>query len=188
MPLDIARLCVCKEWWIPMYLLLLAPCRLGICEAPSCSVMSPLRCWASAAWPGHGAPVSCQDWSSAVKQHGSPTGSSPERSAWGGLCECWCTVESFHFLLVGKEGVLRHFFFFVCFFRATLTAYGSSQAWGWIRAAASGYTTATVSWDSSCVGDQAHDNAGSSTHWVRPWIKSTSSWIVVRFVTTEPQQ
>ena len=97
-----------------MYLLLLAPCRLGICEAPSCSVMSPLWCWASAARPGHGAPVSCQDWSSAVKQHGLPTGSSPERSAWGGLCECQCTVESFHFLLVGKEGVLRHFFLF-CF-------------------------------------------------------------------------
>ena len=28
----------------------------------------------------------------------------------------------------------------------------------------------------------AHSNAGSLTHWVRPGIKPTSSWILVRFV------
>ena len=33
----------------------------------------------------------------------------------------------------------------------------------------------------------AHGNAGSLTHWVRPGIKATSSRILVRFVTTEPQ-
>ena len=30
--------------------------------------------------------------------------------------------------------------------------------------------------------------AGSLTHWVRPGMEPASSWILVRFVTTEPQQ
>ena len=33
----------------------------------------------------------------------------------------------------------------------------------------------------------AHGNAGFLTHWVRPGIKPASSWILARFVTTEPQ-
>ena len=32
-----------------------------------------------------------------------------------------------------------------------------------------------------------HGNAGSLTHWVRPGIEPMSSWILVRFVTTDPQ-
>ena len=32
-----------------------------------------------------------------------------------------------------------------------------------------------------------HSNAGSLTHRARPWIEPTSSWILVRFVTSEPQ-
>ena len=34
----------------------------------------------------------------------------------------------------------------------------------------------------------AHSNSGSLTHWVRPGIQPTSSWILVGFVTTEPQR
>ena len=34
----------------------------------------------------------------------------------------------------------------------------------------------------------AHDNTGSSTHWLRPGIKPASSWMLVRFVSTAPQQ
>ena len=34
----------------------------------------------------------------------------------------------------------------------------------------------------------AHSNAGFPTHWVRPGIKPTSLWILVRFVSTAPQQ
>ena len=30
-------------------------------------------------------------------------------------------------------------------------------------------------------------NARSLTHWMRPWIKPTSSWILVRFISTELQ-
>ena len=44
----------------------------------------------------------------------------------------------------------------------------------WIRAMSANYTT-------SC------GNAGSLTHWARPEIEPTSSWILVRFVTAEPQ-
>jgi len=44
----------------------------------------------------------------------------------------------------------------------------------WIRAASATYTT-------------AHSNARSLTHWARPGIKPTSSWIRVRFITAEPR-
>ena len=45
-------------------------------------------------------------------------------------------------------------------------------------------------WATSATYTTAHGNIGSLTHWVRPEIKpiSTSSWILVRFITTEPQQ
>ena len=33
----------------------------------------------------------------------------------------------------------------------------------------------------------AHGNAGSLTHWVRPRIEPAFSWILVRFITAEPQ-
>ena len=33
----------------------------------------------------------------------------------------------------------------------------------------------------------AHSNAGSLTHWARPGIEPVSSWILVRFLTTESQ-
>ena len=32
-----------------------------------------------------------------------------------------------------------------------------------------------------------HSNAGSLIHWTRPGIEPMSSWILVRFITTEPQ-
>ena len=76
-------------------------------------------------------------------------------------------------------------FVLVLLFRATPTAYGSSQARGlnqscscWpmpqpelcgIRAASVTYTT-------------AQGNARSLAHWVRPGIKPMSSWILVRFI------
>ena len=34
----------------------------------------------------------------------------------------------------------------------------------------------------------AHSNTGSLTHYVRPGIEPSSSWILVRFITAEPQQ
>ena len=59
---------------------------------------------------------------------------------------------------------------FLGIFRAAPLAYGSSKARGQIRATAA----------SIC-------NTGSLTHWVRPGIEPDSSWILVGFITTEPQ-
>ena len=66
---------------------------------------------------------------------------------------------------------LLPFFFF--FFRAIPAAFGCSQAKGQIRATAAPHS---------------HSNTRSLTHWVRPAIEPASSWILVRFVSTAPQQ
>ena len=34
----------------------------------------------------------------------------------------------------------------------------------------------------------AHSNAGSPTHWVRPWIEPASSWILIRFISAVPHR
>ena len=49
------------------------------------------------------------------------------------------------------------------------------------------YTTAT--WDLSyvCEHTTAHGNVRSLTHWIRPGIEPTSSWILAGFVNAEPQ-
>ena len=44
--------------------------------------------------------------------------------------------------------------------------------------------TATATWNPSCVYDYtvACGNAGSLTHWERPGIEPTSSWMIVGFI------
>ena len=42
-------------------------------------------------------------------------------------------------------------------------------------------------WASSVTYTTAHSNARSLTHWTRPGIKPRSSWMLVGFITTEPQ-
>ena len=59
-------------------------------------------------------------------------------------------------------------FSFFCF-RATPTAHVSSQARGWIRAAAAGL-------------HHSYSNTRSLTHWARPGIELASWWILVEFV------
>ena len=51
------------------------------------------------------------------------------------------------------------------------------------------YATATATWDPSCVCDLHHSSwqTQSLTHLGRLGIKPTSSWILVGFVTAEPQ-
>ena len=71
------------------------------------------------------------------------------------------------------------FYFYFLLFRATPTAHGSSQATGRIRATAAGLCWPTPQF--TC-------NAGSPNHWARPGIKSTSSWILVGFISTAPQR
>ena len=71
---------------------------------------------------------------------------------------------------------LSFFLFFLDLFRVSPMAYGSFQAREHkIWAVSATYTT-------------PHGNAGSLTCWLRPEIEPASSWIVVRFISTEPCQ
>ena len=82
-------------------------------------------------------------------------------------------------------------FFFVFVFSGPPMAYGGSQARGWI-----GDRAASLHLSSQQHGIQAtsatyttaQGNAGSLICWVRPGIESASSWILVRLVSTLPQQ
>ena len=65
------------------------------------------------------------------------------------------------------------FFCFVFFFRATPQAYGGFQARGQIGGVVAGLH---------------HSNTRSLIRWVRPRIKSTTSWFLVRFISTEPRE
>ena len=47
--------------------------------------------------------------------------------------------------------------------------------------------TATGIWDVSVTYTTADSNRRSLTHWMRPGIEPASSWILVRFIITEPQ-
>ena len=79
-------------------------------------------------------------------------------------------------------------FIFLMLFSTTPAGYGSAQARGWIGAVAAplAYTTATAM--PSVTYTESHSNVGSLTHWVGPGIKPASSWILLRFVTAEPQR
>ena len=88
------------------------------------------------------------------------------------------------------SGLFCLFFFF--YFRAAPVAYANSQATGWIRAAPTGlhhsHSKAGSTRATSPTYTTAHSNTRSLTHWARPGIESASSWILVKFITTEPQQ
>ena len=93
------------------------------------------------------------------------------------------------------EETVSHSDYFILFyfllFRATLVAHGSSHARCWIRARAAGPHHSTVAqhgiWAVSATYTTAHDNTGSLTRRARPGIKPVSSWILVGFITAEPQ-
>ena len=72
-----------------------------------------------------------------------------------------------------KYFILLFYLFIFCLLRAAPTACGSSQAWAWIGAAAAGL-------------HHGHSNTRPLTHWMRPGIEPTSSWILVGSVTAEP--
>ena len=90
---------------------------------------------------------------------------------------------------------LNFYFFLIIFilifllFRAKGVAYGGSQARGWIGAAAARlrHSSARSEPRLGPTYTTAHSNTGSLSHWSRSGIQSTSSWILVGFVTTEPQ-
>ena len=74
------------------------------------------------------------------------------------------------------------FFFSFSLFRATPIARGNSRAKGWI-----GAPQPCQIWAASVTHTTAYSHARSLTHWVRPGIKHASTWILVRFFSTEPQ-
>ena len=43
-------------------------------------------------------------------------------------------------------------------------------------------------WATYVTYTAAHDNAGFLTHWERPGIEPVSSWLLVGFMSAEPQQ
>ena len=69
-----------------------------------------------------------------------------------------------------KPAISIFFSFLYYFFGGACGAYVSSQARGWIRAAAAGLC-------------HSHSNVGSLTQWARPGIGPASSWILVGFIT-----
>ena len=76
---------------------------------------------------------------------------------------------------------------FVLLFRATGTAYGSSQARGGIGATAAGLHLSHSNVGSElCLWPTAGGNTGALTYWARPGIKSIFSQVLVGVVTTEP--
>ena len=103
-----------------------------------------------------------------------------------GLAQC-------HFAPVKFFICVRYYFssYFIdlfAFLRATSTAYTGSQARGQIGATAAGSCHSHSNSESeSHLQPTAHGNTGSLTHWARPEIKPTSSWILVRFISAEPQ-
>ena len=83
------------------------------------------------------------------------------------------------------------FYFSFLFFMITPEAYESSHGRWQIEAAAAGLHHShsdTGSQSPSVTYTEAYGDTGSLTHWTRPGIKPVSSWIPVRFVTTEPQR
>ena len=97
----------------------------------------------------------------------------------------WAEAQAHPDSWEGNGGAISFFLFPFVVSRASPAAYGGSQARGsdrscsrrptpqpqphGIQAASATYTT-------------ARGNAGSLTHWARPGIKPTASWILVRFV------
>ena len=93
-----------------------------------------------------------------------------------------------------RELLTEHFFFFFFFFffwlfRVKPVTYGSSQARGQISAVADCLLHSCNNAGSEpCLQPTLQLMATRSlTHWARPGIKPTSSWLLVGFVSTAPQ-
>ena len=103
-------------------------------------------------------------------------------------------VQENNFKYVNKhlEITCKALFIYLSFylFRAVPVSYGSFQAKGQIRAAAASLHHSNLGL--SHIYDLHHSSQQQSmldplTHLARPWIELLSSWILVRFVTADPQ-
>ena len=82
------------------------------------------------------------------------------------------------------------FFLFCLLFRAVPAAYRNSRLEVESELQLLGTPTQPQQlgiWASFSTYTTAHSNTGTLTHWSRPGIKPESSWILVKFVTAEPQ-
>ena len=91
-----------------------------------------------------------------------------------------------------KKSFLTYFFWGGCLFRAALAAYGNSQARNQIGAIVTSLRPMAQPqkcqiWATSATYTTANGNTRSSTHWARSEIEPVSSWMLVRFVSTEPR-
>ena len=75
------------------------------------------------------------------------------------------------------------------FFRAKPAAYWSSQAMGWTGTVAASHSHSHSSMESDLhLPPIPQLMTRSLTHWVRPGMELSSSWILFGFVTAKPQQ
>ena len=90
-----------------------------------------------------------------------------------------------------QHGQFVLFIYFFFLFRAEPEACGYSQARGQVGATSAGLHQSHAKSEPCLRPTSQHTaawgGAGSLTHWARPKIKPKSSWIVVGFITTEPQ-
>ena len=90
------------------------------------------------------------------------------------LSHSWRTHFIFFFFSFLSFLIFIHLFIYLfCFFGATPVSYGSSQARGWIRAAAETYNTAIAPWDPSCICDLCHS---MWQHWILNPLSEAKNW------------
>ena len=95
-----------------------------------------------------------------------------------------------HNCIINRLGCFFFVFILLFFFIAAPAACGISQANSWIRSCSCQPTSQSQQhqiWSASAAYTTAHGNARFLTHWGRPGMEPLSSWIIVGFVTTEPQ-
>ena len=100
---------------------------------------------------------------------------------------CLLRTQTFHICVCMY--IYTYIYIYIHFFMASPTAYGSSQARGRVAAAAAGQQPHPQQYIQaiSATYTTAHSNARSLAHWWEPGIEPKPSWILVRFLTTEPQ-
>ena len=91
-----------------------------------------------------------------------------------------------------REEAFKLFIYLFIFglFRAKLEAYGGLQARGWIGVVTSVLRHSCSNARSKRVCDPHHSSQQhqSLTYWARPGVEPVSSWMLVRFVSTELRQ
>ena len=90
---------------------------------------------------------------------------------------------------LARPSLCGFFCLFVLLFRATSIAYGGSQARGLNRSCSCRPTPQAQQCGTrakSATYTTAHGNTRSLTHWTRPGIQPTTSWLLVGFISNAP--